>query len=188
MTNMLGPRGSQGYYAHFYRKNQVFLNDFSSAITILEFLRVFLDEYELPWKEAWKNVYNACCCAFYSLDHESFEEWNLESFEALLPRHCQLLKLINHFFLQQVKQALAKRHDKKALDQKLSAMSMITPCGKYMRLANFCLVTCHRIIFCSEFQKNHLLNGVYADFRDFLPPHTFETIACGVNPRRFLYL
>ena len=75
------------------------MNDFSSAITILEFLRVFLDEYELPWKDAWKNVYNAFSCAFYSVDYESFEEWNLETLELILPRHCQLLKLINHFFL-----------------------------------------------------------------------------------------
>ena len=97
---MLGPVGSQGYYANFYLKNQVFLNDFSSAITVLELLRVFLDEYELPWKDVWKNVYNSFCCAFYSLDHESFEEWNLDTFKFLLPRHCELLKLINHYFLQ----------------------------------------------------------------------------------------
>ena len=105
---MLGPEGSNGYFANFYLKNQMFLNDFSSAITILEFLRVFLDVYELPWKDAWKNVYNAFCCAFYSLDYESFEEWNLESFELLLPRHFKLLNLINYYFLQQVKQALSK--------------------------------------------------------------------------------
>ena len=96
---MLGAKGPQGYLANFYLTNQVFLNDFSSAITVLEFLRVFLDEYELPWKDAWKNVYNSFCCAFYSLNALEFEEWNLESLELLLPRHFQLLNLINHFFL-----------------------------------------------------------------------------------------
>ena len=65
----------------------------------MELIRVFLDVYKLPWKDVWKNSYNTVCCAFYSLDHENFEEWDMGAIQTLLPRHYQLIKLINHFFL-----------------------------------------------------------------------------------------
>ena len=39
---------------NFAEKNAIQLNDTHPALAIPEILRIFLDEYELTWEEAWK--------------------------------------------------------------------------------------------------------------------------------------
>ena len=74
-------------------------------------------------------------------------------------------------------------------------ISLFTPSGKYIKLVNFCLMTCHKVVFTSEDYFNFLTiksskpnSGIFAGFKAFLPPSTFEIIPSGVNPRKYMYI
>ena len=68
-------------------------------------------------------------------------------------------------------------------------MSLITPCGQFIRLAHLALITCHKVVFSSHELSMSLLtiNGKFKDFADFLPPQTFKTIESGINIRKWVH-
>ena len=58
-----------------------------------------------------------------------------------------------------------------------------------IRLANLCFVSCKKIIFCSELQKEILLaepGGSLKEFYSFLNK-SFMLIEPGVNPRKWIH-
>jgi glucan phosphorylase len=79
-------------------------------------------------------------------------------------------------------------------------ISLLTPDGKRVRLANFCLMTCHKVVFTSELYFDMLTNeqstqcgqeehrGMFAGFKYILPPSTLQIVNAGVNPRKYLHL
>lgn len=59
-----------------------------------------------------------------------------------------------------------------------------------IRLANLCLIACHKTIFCTELQQQILFNkedGIFRDFQLFVPDKCFTIIPNGGNPRRWIY-
>ena len=59
-----------------------------------------------------------------------------------------------------------------------------------IRIANLCLIACHKTIFCTELQQQILFNkedGIFRDFAIFLPKKSFAVIPNGGNPRRWVY-
>ena len=170
-------------------RNQISINSFAESIAIIEFLRVLLDEMSISWREAWMNIYRTFSCTIYSFEYEKYEQWELELLQKILPRHVELIYLINHFFLMQVKQDLMKKQIAElVINQAMQNMSLISPCKKYVRLANFCFISCHKVVFVSELIKQELLSGVFKDFSIFLPEKKFQVIESGVNPRKQLHL
>jgi starch phosphorylase len=72
---------------------------------------------------------------------EALEKWSVELMGKLLPRHLELIYLINHFWLQKV--------SKKFFDcdaQKLNSLSLIEESKpKKIRMANLCIVGSHKV-------------------------------------------
>lgn len=53
-------------------------------------------------------------------------------------------------------------------------------------MSHLSIVSCHKIIFCSELQEQILMQGPFADFVQYLP-NAFVTIPNGANPRRWIH-
>jgi len=127
----------------FWIKNTIHMMDSSAntMLIVLELIRVFLDEEQLSWQVAWNNTYKSCSCSFNQINPADFELWSVANFNKVLPRHAQLFSLINKFLMLQVKQ--------KQAFEAIETTSLFTPCGKFIKVSNFCLVTCNKIVFSS---------------------------------------
>ena len=94
------------------------------------------------------------------------EKWQVEMFAKLLPRHMELLMMINHFFLEKVKKTFPAHEHK----DRIARMSIIEESNpKQIRMANLCLIACHKVVLCSEQQFQILTQEIFKDFYDLLP-------------------
>ena len=65
----------------FHEKNQIMLNEMHSAISILEMLRILIDEQKLTWQDAWNTTHYTFSCAIYVTSHHKFEKWPVSIFQ-----------------------------------------------------------------------------------------------------------
>lgn len=115
------------------------------------------------------------------------EKWPVDLFGKMLPRHYEIVQLVNKILLEKVKKAFAK--DPK-LQEKLARITIIDETNKLIRVANLCIVACHKVIFSTQMQFDILTNqdtGIFRDFISILPKKTFTVIPNGGNPRRWIY-
>ena len=124
----------------FPKKNAIQLNDTHPTIAIVELLRVLIDEEKLPWEQAWHIIYNTFAFTNHTVLPEALEKWTVDLISRLLPRHLDLIYLINFFFMQAVEKKYS--HDY----EKMSRMSLIEETyPKKVRMANLCIVASHAV-------------------------------------------
>ena len=169
--------------SQFDDKNAIYLNETHSAIAILETLRLLIDEHDVPWHQAWNISYHTFSCGFYTIKESQMEKWPVDMFAKLLPRHMELVYAINHFFLEKAKKFFPS-HEFAARAGRLSLIEESTP--KQIRIANLCLVGCHKIVLCSELQFKILTTEAFRDFYELLPK-SFVLVHNGANPRRWIH-
>jgi starch phosphorylase len=168
--------------ARFHEKFAVQLNDTHPAIAVAELMRLLVDEYVLPWAEAW----NVTCRTFAYTNHtllpEALERWPLEVFGRVLPRHLEIIYEINAHFLDEVRMRFLGD------EERVARLSLIDESGeRYVRMANLACVGSHAINGVAELHSELLKSDVLRDFHE-LWPHKFRNKTNGVTPRRWMLL
>jgi starch phosphorylase len=79
----------------FADKNKIQLNDTHPAIGTIELLRILVDEEKLSFEEAWNVVYNTFSYTNHTVLPEALEKWSVELLGKLLPRHLEIIYIIN---------------------------------------------------------------------------------------------
>jgi glycogen phosphorylase len=64
----------------FNEKNQILLNEMYSALSILEMLRILVDEEKVLWQDAWNTTHYTFSCAIYVNSHHNLEKWPVNVF------------------------------------------------------------------------------------------------------------
>lgn len=122
-------------------KVAVQLNDTHPAIAIPELLRILVDDFYLDFYEAFEIVKNVFAYTNHTVLPEALEKWGLDLFERLLPRHLEIIYMINHIFLENL-----KLNDPYISDDLLRNLSIIEESNpKQIRMANLSIISSHKV-------------------------------------------
>jgi starch phosphorylase len=158
------------------------LNDTHPAMAVPELMRILLDEAKLGWEQSWDLTVRTLAYTNHTLLPEALEKWPVELFEALLPRHLEIIYEINRRFLDHVR---VKHPGDTA---KLAAVSLIEeqPVRK-VRMANLAIVGTHSTNGVAAIHSELLRTKTVPDFAELFPDR-FNNKTNGVTPRRWLLL
>ena len=84
-------------------KVAVQLNDTHPAMAVPELMRILLDDAELGWEQAWDITGRSLAYTNHTLLPEALEKWPVTWFQALLPRHLQIIYEMNQRLLDLVR-------------------------------------------------------------------------------------
>jgi starch phosphorylase len=156
------------------------LNDTHPAIVVAELLRILIDLHDIPWDEAWQITRDTISYTNHTLLPEALESWPVPLMERLLPRHMQLIYLINAFHLDEVRGRFP------AEDRLLSSVSLIEEGhGRRVRMGHLAFVGSHKVNGVSALHSDLLKKTVFADF-DRLFPGRITNKTNGITFRRWL--
>jgi starch phosphorylase len=166
----------------FHEKFAVQLNDTHPAVAIAELMRLLVDEYLLPWGDAWSVTGKTFAYTNHTLMPEALERWSLAVFGRVLPRHLQIIYEINAQFLEEVR--IRFMGD----EARISRLSLIDETGeRYVRMAHLACVGSHAINGVAALHSELLKQDVLKDFYE-LWPQKFSNKTNGVTPRRWMVL
>lgn len=158
------------------------LNDTHPTIGIAELMRLLVDEYMMPWDQAWNVTSQVFAYTCHTLLPEALEKWPVAMFQEVLPRHLQIIYEINARFLD----ALRKRYPGDAA--RLGRMSIIEEGPeRQVRMANLATVGSLKVNGVAPLHSTLLRERVLNDFYQYWP-EKFTNITNGVTPRRFIRL
>ena len=161
-------------------KAAIQLNDTHPALTVAELMRLLIDEYNLPWEEAWDISQAVCGYTNHTLMPEALEKWSVSLFERVLPRHLQIIYEINCRFLEQVSARWPGDNGR------LQRMSLIEEGPQRMvRMANLSIVGSHSVNGVAALHSELVKSDLVPDFHEFFPGR-FNNKTNGVTPRRWL--
>ena len=167
---------------HFHEKFAAQLNDTHPAVAIAELMRLLVDVQQMPWQQAWDITRKTFGYTNHTLLPEALEQWPVELFAQVLPRHLEIIYEINARFMDEIRIRYLGDVDK------LSRLSLINEEGeRYVRMAHLACVGSHTINGVAALHTDLLQQDVLSDFHDLMPER-FSNKTNGVTPRRWIAL
>ena len=166
----------------FHEKFAVQLNDTHPAIGVAELMRLLVDEQDMDWDLAWEVTRLTFAYTNHTLLPEALEQWPVDLFARILPRHLEIIYEINTRFLDQARTRFLGDHGR------IARLSLISEeGGRHVRMANLACVGSHAINGVAALHTDLLKQDVLADFHAF-EPDKIRNKTNGVTPRRWLAL
>ena len=156
------------------------LNDTHPAVAIPELMRLLVDEHGLSWAESWQITTGVFSYTNHTLLPEALETWPVAMFERLLPRHLQIIYLINRDFLQSVETRYPGD------DERRRRLSIIDDGGdRRVRMAHLAVIGSHRVNGVAQLHSDLMRMHVFSGFADMYPDR-FINVTNGIAVRRWL--
>jgi glycogen phosphorylase len=156
------------------------LNDTHPAIAVAELMRILVDEHEHAWEDAWRITRRTLNYTNHTLLPEALESWPVELLNRLLPRHMQIIFLINKLHLEQ---AAAKGFGDDATQ---STLSMIQEGhDRRVRMGHLAYVGSHKVNGVSELHTRLMRTTVFRELDRNLPGRIVNATN-GISFRRWL--
>ncbi|KAG8852598.1 Non-essential glycogen phosphorylase [Tulasnella sp. 330] len=181
------------------------LNDTHPTMSIPELMRIFVDEEDIPWDEAWAIVQKVFCYTNHTVLPEALEKWPVPLIQHLLPRHLQII-----FDLPQqtprdppllfqlnanlkpliIQDILARSAVQKKWPEdrdRLARMSLVQEgYPQYIRMAFLAVIGSHKVNGVAELHSELVKTTILKDFVEFFGPSKFGNVTNGITPRRWL--
>ena len=144
-------------------------------------MRILLDLHQIPWEEAWRMTRATFSYTNHTLLPEALEVWPVPLMERLLPRHMQIIYLINALHPGHVRQEFP------ADDRLLSSVSMIDEHqGRRVRMSHLAFLGSHRVNGVSALHTGLMRETVFRDLHTLFPDRIVN-VTNGIAFRRWLY-
>ncbi len=167
-------------FGNFSSKVAVQLNDTHPALAIAELMRILVDENGLTWNRAWKITESTFGFTNHTLLPEAMEKWPVSLLERVIPRHLQIIYLINDRFLKQVKSKWPGD------EGRVRRMSLIEEDHtKQVRMAHLSIVGSHSVNGVAALHSELIKKQLVPDFYE-LWPGKFNNKTNGITQRRWL--
>jgi starch phosphorylase len=170
-----------GHIGNLAEKTAIQLNDTHPAIGVAELMRILLDVHQIPWEEAWRMTRATFSYTNHTLLPEALEVWPVPLMERLLPRHMQIIYLLNALHLGHVRQVCPGN------DALLSSVSMIDEHqGRRVRMSHLAFLGSHRVNGVSALHTGLMRETVFRDLHNLFPDRIVN-VTNGIAFRRWLH-
>ncbi|KAK4753551.1 hypothetical protein SAY87_001655 [Trapa incisa] len=105
-------------------KVAVQMNDTHPTLCIPELIRILVDVKNLSWEEAWKITQRTVAYTNHTVLPEALEKWSLDLLQKLLPRHVEIIKMIDEELIDTIIAEYGMK-DLSVLHQKLKEMRIL---------------------------------------------------------------
>jgi starch phosphorylase len=175
-------RRSNADWAGLPEKIALQMNDTHPTLAVPELMRILLDEARLGWEQAWDITLQALAYTNHTLLPEALEKWPLEWFEAVIPRHLEIVFEINRRLLDDVRGRFPGD------DGRVARMSLVEEGPtRHIRMANLAIVGSHSTNGVAAIHSELLRKTTVQDLAELFPER-FNNKTNGVTPRRWLHL
>ncbi|HEY0020428.1 MAG TPA: glycogen/starch/alpha-glucan phosphorylase [Longimicrobium sp.] len=164
-------------FADFADKVQIQLNDTHPAVAIPELMRLLMDEHGLEWDASFDIARRTYAYTNHTVLPEALEEWSLELFGRLLPRHLELVREIDRRFRARVKE---KFPGDAAREERMAIIA-----GGKVRMAHLAIVGSHSTNGVAALHSQILKDRIFRDFNE-LWPERLTNVTNGVTQRRWM--
>src|ERR1700726_3410346 len=169
-------------WSAFPEKVAIQLNDTHPTLAIPELMRILLDDVHLGWDEAWDITQRTLAYTNHTLLPEALEKWPLAWFEAMLPRHLEIIFEINRRLLDSVRTRFLGD------EGRVQRVSLVEEdAGRKIRMANLAIVGSHSTNGVAAIHSELLRTTTVKDLAEIFPER-FSNKTNGVTPRRWLLL
>ncbi len=156
------------------------LNDTHPALAIPELMRLLIDEHEMEWERAWDITRRVFSYTNHTLLPEALEVWPVTFFERILPRHLQIIYLLNRALLDEISARHPNDQDRR------QRMSLIDEShGRMVRMAHLAVVASHTVNGVAKLHSELMKQTIFSDFAE-LYPDRFTNVTNGIAVRRWL--
>ncbi|MFV0454147.1 MAG: glycogen/starch/alpha-glucan phosphorylase [Pseudomonas sp.] len=161
--------------------NAIQLNDTHPAIAVAELMRLLVDVHDVSWTRAWELTVATMSYTNHTLLPEALETWPVGLMERLLPRHMQIIYLINAQHLDSLR--ARDIHDARLL----RSVSLIEEDhGRRVRMGNLAFLGSHCVNGVSALHTQLMRETVFTDLHR-LYPQRISNKTNGITFRRWLY-
>lgn len=165
-------------FSEFAKNNVAQLNDTHPTISILEFLRILVDEENVDFTTALGIAKEFFAYTNHTILAEALEKWDIRLIDRLFPRILQIAYAVDDALMNELRQ---KGYDEGAIwNFRIVANDVI-------RMANLAISVGRAVngvaALHTEILKKHELNNWYN-----LYPNKFQNKTNGITPRRWLRL
>jgi glycogen phosphorylase len=156
------------------------LNDTHPALAIPELMRLLMDEHEMEWEQAWGITRQVFSYTNHTLLPEALEVWPVTFFERILPRHLQIIYLLNRALLDEISARHPNDQDRR------QRMSLIDEShGRMVRMAHLAVIASHTVNGVAKLHSELMKQTIFSDFAE-LYPDRFTNVTNGIAVRRWL--
>ena len=157
------------------------LNDTHPAIAVAELMRLLVDVHQLSWYDAWQLTVATLSYTNHTLLPEALESWPVSLMERLLPRHMQIIYLINSYHIDSLR--AQDIHDFALL----RSVSLIEEeHGRRVRMGNLAFLGAHSVNGVSALHTELMRKTVFRDLHGLYPTR-INNKTNGVTFRRWLF-
>ena len=156
------------------------LNDTHPTLAIPELLRLLVDEHGVEWARARQLADDIFGYTNHTLLPEALETWPVAMFEKFLPRHLQIIYLINREFLDRVSDRYPGNND---LRRRMSIINEDR--GREIRMSHLAVIGSRRVNGVARLHSELMQHTIFAEFAEMLPQR-FTNVTNGIAVRRWL--
>ena len=157
------------------------MNDTHPSIAVAELMRQLIDNHGIAWDTAWKITVGTLAYTNHTLLPEALETWSVGLMERMLPRHMQIIYMINAQHIDTLRTKGIHDFDV------LRAVSLIEEeNGRRVRMGNLAFLGSHSVNGVSALHTQLMRKTVFAELHK-LYPERINNKTNGITFRRWLF-